>query len=135
MKNPFIPNPKANWCYKCKSHIHIKGLCSAYMFCPSDVKPWMYGLSAFTLMMIGLGCCFWHYPPYGLRDYGFSDPAGLKWFCFSLAAFFGLIGGMMIFYMGKWFAWASAQKRKTAGELESELRSHPFLSKNEESEN
>ena len=28
-----------------------------------------------------------------------------------------------------------AQAVKTAGELESELRSHPFLSKNEESEN
>ena len=134
--NPFIPNPKAFWCYKCKAHhcynysssTHNLGgtrsttetysctVCKASMFCPAQTLPWMRGLnwSGFILLIISLLL--------GLSDFGTLFGGGLG---FSL--FFLFFGGMMFYYLRKWISWSSTQKKKSAEELEEEAMTHGSL--------
>ena len=130
--NPFIPNPKAFWCYKCKAHhcynysssTHNLGgtrsttetysctVCKASMFCPAQTLPWMRGLnwSGFILLIIGLLL--------GLSN-SQVDLAGAF---LGFALFFLFFGGMMFYYLRKWISWSSTQKKKSAEELEEEAK-------------
>ncbi|MEE2808469.1 MAG: hypothetical protein VYB73_04100 [Verrucomicrobiota bacterium] len=135
--NPFIPNPKAFWCYKCKAHhcynysssTHNLGgtrsttetysctVCKASMFCPAQTLPWMRGLnwSGFILLIIGLMRV--------LRD--FEDEIAVAFLGFAI--FFLFFGGMMFYYLRKWISWSSTQKKKSAEELEEEAMTHGSL--------
>ena len=136
-----VSNPKVYWCSNCKAHnpsdysvsysYNSDGrrtayekmgcqICGASMFCPAETMPWMYGLSAFTLTLPVLGWSFRH------------TADGILECSIGLAAFSGLIGGMMIFHMRKRFTWSLAQKRKSPEQLEMEARKYISLANTRE---
>ena len=145
--NHHIPTTKAYWCAKCEAHnpydysvsqsysnssgsrtIHETGKvkcksCGALMFCPADTLPWMYGLTGVGILLVAAGVII--AVSRGGIDIEGSE-VGPEVFCLAFGAFPLLIGGMMIYYSKKWFAWSSAQKRKTREQLESEAMNHPF---------
>ena len=74
--NPFIPNPKAQWCPKCEAHrsdydyssYHSGSggnstiedqysckVCKATMFIPAETLPWMYGTVGFGAFLLAIG--------------------------------------------------------------------------------
>ncbi len=138
--NPFIPNPKAWWCPKCKAHhdydyssftsgsggnrsineMYSCKVCKAIMFCPAQTLPWMYGLTGFGVILLAIGLLI------GLSKGEFDFEKGGPEVVLILFAIFPLlIGGMMIHYMRKWLAWSSTQKKKSAEELEMEAINSP----------
>ena len=147
--NPFIPNSKAWWCPKCKAHHDYDysesygssssgvgrttygkyscKVCRATMLCPAKTLPWMYGLTGGGIILLAMG--LWM----GVSKGGFDFENGIELFYLLFAIFPLLIGGMMIHYMKKWFAWSSAQKKKTPEELELEVKNPP-PSRGEDSE-
>ncbi|MFP6737396.1 MAG: hypothetical protein VCD34_01515, partial [Planctomycetota bacterium] len=70
-------------------------------------------LIGFPLLVLGLVAMV-----YGAGDAGMI--------CLLIGAFPGLIGGMMLHYLKGWFAWASAQRRKSPEQLRQEALDHPF---------
>jgi len=137
--NPFIPNPKVWWCPKCKAHhdydyssftsgsldnrstteTYSCKVCKATMFNPAQTLPWMYGLNGIGILclVIGLGI--------GWSRGGFDFEDGIELVLLLLAAPCLLIGGMMVHYMRKWFAWSFSQRKKSAEELEQEAMNAP----------
>ena len=81
------------------------------MFWPAEVTPWMYGMLAFTAIMVF--CSFLN---------GWND--GLL-FWLGLGGISGLIGGMMAYHMRKWVRWSWSQRLKSSVQLEEESLSHP----------
>ena len=138
--NPFIPNPKALWCPKCKAHhdytyssftsgsggnrltteIYSCNVCKAIMFNPAQTLPWMYGLTGVGVIVFAIGLLI------GLThgEFDFEKP-GPEVIFVLFAIFPLLIGGMMIHYMRKWLAWSFAQRKKSAEELEQEAMNAP----------
>ena len=138
--NPFIPNPKFWWCPKCKAHhdytyssltsgsgvnrltteIYSCNVCKAIMFNPAQTLPWMYGLTGVGVIVFAIGLLI------GLThgEFDFEKP-GPEVIFVLFAIFPLLIGGMMIHYMREWFAWSSAQRNKSAEELEQEAMNAP----------
>ena len=82
------------------------------MFCPADTLPWMYGLTGVGIMLVAAGVII--AVSKGRIDLNLegSEP-GPEVICWLFGAFPLLIGGMMVYYSKKWFAWSLAQKRKT----------------------
>ena len=95
------------------------------MLCPAKTLPWMYGLTGGGIILLAMG--LWM----GVSKGGFDFENGIELFYLLFAIFPLLIGGMMIHYMKKWFAWSSAQKKKTPEELEAK---NPPPSRGEDSE-
>ncbi len=95
------------------------------MFCPADTLPWMYGLTGVGIMLVAAGVII--AVSKGKIDLNLegSEP-GAEVICWLFGAFPLLIGGMMVYYSRKWFAWSLPQKRKTPEQLESEAMSHSF---------
>ena len=139
--NPFIPDPKAQWCPKCKAHqdcefilpvrhsssgtgtssgsYHCK-VCNAIMFCPAQTLPWMYGSVGFGAFLLVIGLLI------GLSkgEFNFKD-GGPEVILILFSIFPPLLGVMQYTYMRKWFAWSSTQKKKSAEELEQEAVNAP----------
>ena len=138
--NPFIPNPKALWCPKCKAHhdydyssftsgsrgnrstteTYSCKVCKATMFNPAQTLPWMYGLTGVGVIVFAIGLLIGL--SHGEVDF---DKPGPEVVCVLFAIFPLLIGGMMIHYMRKWLAWSFAQRKKSAEELEQEAMNAP----------
>jgi len=138
--NPFIPNPKVWWCPKCKAHhdydyssftsgsldnrstteTYSCKVCKATMFNPAQTLPWMYGLTGFGVILLAIGLLI------GLSHGEFDfEKGGPEGFLILFAIFPLLIGGMMVHYMRKWFAWSFSQRKKSAEELEQEAMNAP----------
>ena len=129
--NRYIPNPKAYWCSPCKAHSAFDivssrtsegttsrrkcKVCGFSMFNPNAVIPWMVVLCliGFPLLVLGLVAMVT----------GAGEAGSI---CLVIGAFPGLIGGMMLYYLKGWFAWSSAQRRKSLDELRQEALDHPF---------
>ncbi|MEC8895869.1 MAG: hypothetical protein VX675_06065 [Planctomycetota bacterium] len=129
--NRYIPNPKAYWCSPCKAHSAFDivssrtsegttsrrkcKVCGFSMFNPNAVIPWMVVLCliGFPLLVLGLVAMVT----------GAGEAGSI---CLVIGAFPGLIGGMMLYYLKGWFAWSSAQRRKSLEELRQEALDHPF---------
>jgi hypothetical protein len=139
--NPFIPNPKAQWCPKCEAHwsdydysyYHsVSGgnstiedqysckVCKATMFNPAETLPWMYGTVGFGAFLLAIGLLIGLFK--GEFDFKNGGPEAVL---ILFAIFPPLIGLMQYTYMRKWFAWSSAQKKKSAEELEQEAMNAP----------
>jgi len=139
--NPFIPNPKAQWCPKCEAHwsdydysyYHsVSGgnstiedqynckVCKATMFIPAETLPWMYGTVGFGAFLLAIGLLIGLFK--GEFDFKNGGPEAVL---ILFAIFPPLIGLMQYTYMRKWFAWSSAQKKKSAEELEQEAMNAP----------
>jgi len=152
--NHCLPNAKAYWCSKCKAHnpytystsetgdshrdkIVLQKFgcsgCHGHMFHPAETTPWMYGLVAFTFLMIILSF-YISDNPHVLSGGEFGDTDGLIYCMLGLGTFSGLIGGMMVFHMRKWVGWSWAQRLKSAAQLEEDSLNHPVQSQYEESE-
>ncbi|SVB75377.1 uncharacterized protein METZ01_LOCUS228231 [marine metagenome] len=142
--NPFVPNPKTWWCYRCKAHSNYRHyrtnissgdgtntsyekyackVCNASMFTPDQTSPWMKGFLgvAFVLLLIG-----------GLANYsgfGRSERQALDMICLGFGGFCGLFGGIMYYYQRKWYAWVSCQNKKSPEDLI--LEAKEFESKGE----
>ena len=152
------PNAKAYWCSKCKAHNpytystsessstsepgHVSKTvfqkfgcsgCHGHMFHPAETTPWMYGMVAFTCLMIFLSI-YISYNPGVLSGGGFGDPDGLIYCMLGLGGFFGLIGGMMVFHMRKWISWSWSQRLKSEAQLEEGALNHSVQPQYEESE-
>jgi len=149
--NPFIPNAKAYWCASCKAHhdydhIKVKGTghrpgtsssyyiyrckdCGFDMFCPDDTLPWMYGLNGIGIICLAIGLGI------GWSRGGFDFDNGSELIFLGFAAFFLLIGGMMVHYMRKWFAWSFSQRKKSAEVLEREAMNAPSAAEADSAEN
>ena len=91
------------------------------MFRPGQTLPWMYVLCGKALVMI----------PYGLVA-GMDSQLGP--FCVAWGGFCALLGGWMLFYCKKWFAWTNRQRWKNPTRLEEEALNHPFQPSYEKSE-
>jgi len=138
--NPFIPNPKVWWCPKCKAHhdydyssftsgslgnrstteTYSCKVCKATMFNPAQTLPWMYGLTGFGVILLAIGLLI------GLSHGEFDfEKGGPEVILILFAIFPLLIGGMMVHYMRKWFAWSFSQRKKSAEELEQEAMNAP----------
>ena len=116
--NPLVPNSKKYWCYQCKAHNSFDHLvnshgtrthqkmscvrCEASMFQPSQIIAWIVGTLGFSLIAIVTGL--------GLG----GDGLLVSW---GLAAFSGLIGLSMLYYMILWRAWVRAQRAKPPEQL------------------
>lgn len=72
------------------------------MFQPSQIIPWTVGTLSFSLIAVVIGL--------GLGDDGFLVSLGL-------AAFSGLIGLSMLYYMILWSRWVRAQRAKPPEQL------------------
>ena len=117
--NPFIPNPKAWWCPKCKAHhdydyssftsgsggnrsineMYSCKVCKAIMFCPAQTLPWMYGTVGFGAFLLAIGLLI------GLSKGEFDfENGGPEVTLILFAIFPPLIGLMQYTYMRKWFA-------------------------------
>ena len=95
------------------------------MFRPADTLPWMYGLTGVGILLVAAGVII--AVSKGRIDLNLegSEP-GPEVICWLFGAFPLLIGGMMVYYSKKWFAWSLPQKRKTPEQLESEAMNQPF---------
>ena len=134
--NPFVPNPKTWWCYRCKAHSNYRHyrtnissgdgtntsyekyackVCNASMFTPDQTSPWMKGFLgvAFVLLLMG-----------GLTNY-----SGFDIVCLGFGGFCGLFGGIMYYYQRKWYAWVLCQNKKSPEDLI--LEAKEFESKGE----
>lgn len=78
----------------------------------------MLGLLGFTVGAPVLG--FW------FRD------SGVLWAAVGFAAFFGLIGFMMLYHMRHWLSWSRRQRSKSAEQLEQEGRQYIVLIEKEQ---
>mgnify|MGYP004203690315 FL=1 len=142
--NPFVPNPKTWWCYRCKAHSNYRHyrtnissgdgtntlyekyackVCNASMFTPDQTSPWMKGFLgvAFVFLLIG-----------GLTNYSgldriFGRESHIAFL--GLGGGCGLLGGMMYYYQRKWYAWVSCQNKKSPEDLI--LEAKEFESKGE----
>tara|TARA_B100000029_G_C17196894_1_gene822858 strand:- start:71 stop:610 length:540 start_codon:yes stop_codon:yes gene_type:complete len=149
--NPFIPNTKAYWCASCKAHHdydiiitrsvrssstgrsstsyrYICKICGSDMFCPDDTVPWMYGLNGIGIICLAIGLGI------GWSRGGFDFDNGSELIFLGFAAFFLLIGGMMVHYMRKWFAWSFSQRKKSAEVLEREAMNAPSAAEGDTAE-
>ena len=137
--NHCIPNRNAFWCAKCFAHSQFyleseaDGTpryscreCGFAMFRPGEVVPWMNGLLFGTLLLGGVGVSLL---PHELETYWQWSPV-----CLAFAGFFGLIGGMMWFYMRKYFQWSLRQSLKSKNALEQEAEVHRYTPHYESSE-
>ncbi len=127
--NHCISNRHAYWCAKCYVHSqfyleserdgtprYLCRKCGFRMFLPGEVVPWMNGLLFGTLLLGGVGIFLL---PHELETYWQWSPV-----CLAFAGFFGLIGGMMWFYVRKYFKWSLRQKLKSSNKLEKEANDH-----------
>ena len=148
--NPFIPNAKAYWCASCKAHHDYDVIkrtvrngdtgrtstsyryrckdCGFDMFCPDDTLPWMYGLNGIGIICLAIGLGI------GWSRGGFDFDNGSELIFLGFAAFFLLIGGMMVHYMRKWFAWSFSQRKKSAEVLEREAMNAPSAAEGDTAE-
>ncbi len=123
--NHCIPNGKAFWCAKCYVHSQFyceteRGGTARYscrecgfaMFLPKQIVPWKNGLLLGTLLLGLFGLVRL---PHEMSTYWQWSPG-----CLAFAGFFGLIGGMMWFYMRNYSQWAARQRLKSSNELEKE---------------
>ncbi|MBI22828.1 MAG: hypothetical protein CMN05_04455 [Roseibacillus sp.] len=130
--NPVVSNPDAYWCYRCKAHNPFDHLtwrtyransddtyekmscvrCQSSMFNPARTKPVMVGLLGFTLVALIVGL---------VLGGDFLAPSLL------FAAFSGLIGFMMLYYMNLWWSWSRLQGGKSTEQLEKEGGEHIAL--------
>ncbi len=154
--NPFVPNPKTWWCYRCKAHSNYRHyrtnissgdgtntsyekyackVCNASMFTPDDVAPWMKGLLGVTFVLVLVGGMILVLEGdvllvlMGGNGHGLSQSGGIGVVCLLMGGFFGLIGGSMYYYMSKWYAWVSCQNKKSPEDLI--LEAKEFESKGE----
>ena len=136
-RNPLVPDSKRYWCYRCKAHNEFDHLtwrtyransddtyekmscvrCQASMFNPARTKPVMVGLLGFTLVALFVGL---------VLGGDFVPPSLL------FAAFSGLIGFMMLYYMNLWWSWSRRQRSKSAEQLEQEGRQYIVLVEKEQ---
>ena len=136
-KNPLVPDSGRYWCYRCKAHNGFDHIvkrtwransddtyekmscvrCQASMFNPARTKPVMVGLLGFTLVASIVGLVLG----------GHFVAASL-----GFAAFSGLIGFMMLYYMNLWWSWSRLQRAKSAEQLEQEGRQYIVLIEKEQ---
>lgn len=134
-RNPHVPDSGRYWCYRCKAHNDFDHItwrsndtyekmscvrCQASMFNPARTKPVMVGLLGFTLVALLFALALW-------RDY-----RGYVAGCLGFAAFSGLIGFMMLYYMNLWWSWSRLQRAKSAEQLEQEGRQYIVLIEKEQ---
>jgi len=148
--NPFIPNAKVWWCPKCKAHhdydyssftsgslgnrstteTYSYKVCKATMFNPAQTLPWKYGLTGVGVILLAIGLLI------GLSHGEFDfEKGGPEVILILFAIFPLLIGGMMVHYMRKWFAWSFSQRKKSAEVLEREAMNAPSAAKADSAEN
>ena len=101
------------------------------MFRPAQTEPWMNGFIVCAILMTLLGF-FCLLDP--LRVVGRNYEESLMLISFGFAAFTGLYGAGMAYYLRKWRSWFAEQKRKSAKALELEAFSHPFQPEYEQDE-
>ena len=127
-RNPLVPDSKRYWCYRCKAHNDFDHIisstytannekmscvrCQASMFNPARTKPVMVGLLGFTLVALFVGL---------VLGGDFVPPS------LGFAAFSGLIGFVMLYYMNLWWSWSRRQRSKSAEQLEQEGRQYIVL--------
>ena len=136
-RNPLVPDSKRYWCYRCKAHNGFDHIirrawranrddtyekmscvrCRASMFNPSRTKPVMVGLLGFTLVALFVSL---------VVGGDFVAPS------LGFAAFSGLIGFMMLYYMNLWWSWSRRQGAKSAEQLEQEGRQYIVLIEKEQ---
>ncbi len=136
-KNPLVPDSKRYWCYRCKAHNDFDYIirrtwransddtyekmscvrCRASMFNPARTKPVMVGLLGFTLVALFVSL---------VVGGDFVAPS------LGFAAFSGLIGFMMLYYMNLWWSWSRRQGAKSAERLEREGRQYIVLVEKEQ---
>ena len=87
------------------------------MFNPARTKPVMVGLLGFTLVASIVGLVLG----------GHFVAASL-----GFAAFSGLIGFMMLYYMNLWWSWSRLQRAKSVEQLEQEGRQYIVLIEKEQ---
>ena len=80
----------------------------------------MVGLLGFTLVALLFALALW-------RDY-----RGYVAGCLGFAAFSGLIGFIMLYYMNLWWSWSRLQRAKSAEQLEQEGRQYIVLIEKEQ---
>ena len=123
-RNPHVPDSGRYWCYRCKAHNDFDHItwrsndtyekmscvrCQASMFNPARTKPVMVGLLGFTLVALFVSL---------VVGGDFVAPS------LGFAAFSGLIGFMMLYYMNLWWSWSRRQGAKSAERLEREGRQY-----------
>ena len=136
-RNPLVPDSKRYWCYRCKAHNDFDHIisrtrransydtyekmscvrCRASMFNPARTKPVMVGLLGFTLVALFVSL---------VVGGDFVAPS------LGFAAFSGLIGFMMLYYMDLWWSWSRRQGAKSAERLEQEGRQYIVLIEKEQ---
>ena len=131
-RNPHVPDSGRYWCYRCKAHNDFDHItwrsndtyekmscvrCQASMFNPARTKPVMVGLLGFTLVASIVGLVLG----------GDFVAASL-----GFAAFSGLIGFMMLYYMNLWWSWSRLQRAKSSEQLEQEGRQYIVLIEKEQ---